>query len=55
MSDAFCRLATGAGFSTRRLYTDSEEVIIEARRPVIVNGIGDLIQMPDLADRTLLV
>jgi hypothetical protein len=39
LSDALCRLATGGGFSTRELYTDSDEVIFDAMRPVILNGI----------------
>jgi hypothetical protein len=55
LSDALCRLATGAGFSKRRLYTDGDEVIVQVRRPVIVNGITDLVRMPDLADRALFV
>ncbi len=55
LSDALCRLATGAGFSKRRLYSDSDEIIVEVRRPVIINGISDLVRMPDLADRALFV
>jgi hypothetical protein len=55
LSDALCRLATGAGFSKRRLYSDSDEIIVEVRRPVIVNGIADLVRMPDLADRAIFV
>ena len=34
LSDALCRLATGGGFSTRELYTDTEEVILDLTRPV---------------------
>jgi hypothetical protein len=30
LSDAFCRLATGGGFSTRELYTDQDEVYLQA-------------------------
>jgi hypothetical protein len=55
MSDAFCRLATGGGFSTRQLYDDSEEVIFDAKRPIILNGIDELATRQDLADRALLV
>jgi energy-coupling factor transporter ATP-binding protein EcfA2 len=55
LSDALCRLATGAGFSKRRLYSDSDEIIVQVRRPVIINGITDLVRMPDLADRALFV
>jgi energy-coupling factor transporter ATP-binding protein EcfA2 len=48
-SDDLCRLATGAGFLTRRLYSDDEMVCLEYKRPAIVNAIdagatrGDLI------------
>jgi hypothetical protein len=55
LSDALCRISTGAGFSKRRLYTDSDEVSVYVRRPVIINGITDLVRMPDLADRALFV
>jgi hypothetical protein len=52
-SDALCRLATGGGFSTRRLYTDSDEVLFQATRPVMVTSITDVDRQPDLADRSL--
>ena len=32
LSDALCRLATGAGMAKRKLYTDLDEVIVEVRR-----------------------
>ena len=54
-SDDLCRLATGGGISTRRLYTDEDEVIFEARRPVVINGIEDIATRPDLLDRSLCV
>jgi|GEM_PF-1219680 hypothetical protein len=54
LSDAFCRLSTGGGFSTRELYTDREEVIFEATRPIILNGIDALTNRQDLADRSLI-
>ncbi len=53
LSDSLCRLATGSGFSTRALYSDWEEVILHAERPVILNGIPDLAARPDLADRCI--
>lgn len=53
MSDALCRLSTGGGFSARRLYTDSDEVLVAVQRPVILNGIDDLASRPDLAQRCL--
>jgi hypothetical protein len=55
LSDALCRLATGGGFSTRELYTDSEEVFFDAMRPVILNGIDHLAERADLADRALIL
>jgi hypothetical protein len=53
LSDAFCRLATGASFGLRQLYTDADEVLFQAARPILLNGIEDVIGRSDLADRTL--
>jgi hypothetical protein len=54
LSDAMCRLSTGGGFSTRELYTDRDEIIFEATRPIILNGIDTLAHRQDLADRSLI-
>jgi hypothetical protein len=51
LSDALCRLATGGSLALRQLYTDDEEVLFQAARPLLVNGIEDVITRPDLADR----
>jgi hypothetical protein len=53
ISDTLCRLATGGGFALRQLYTDQEEVLFDACRPSILNGIEDIVTRPDLADRSL--
>jgi hypothetical protein len=53
LSDTLCRLATGGGFAVRRLYTDQDEVLFDAARPVILNGIEEIVTRPDLADRAL--
>jgi len=53
LSDTFCRLATGGGFSTRELYTDQDEVLFGSKRPIILNGIDDIATRPDLADRAI--
>jgi len=53
LSDAFCRLATGASFGLRQLYTDADEVLFQAARPILLNGIGDVIGRSDLVDRAL--
>ena len=53
LSDALCRLATGGSFAVRRLYTDDEEVLFEAARPILLNGIEEVISRPDLGDRAI--
>jgi hypothetical protein len=53
ISDTICRLATGGGFAVRQLYTDQDEVLFDATRPVILNGIEDIVTRPDLADRAV--
>jgi len=55
LSDALCGVASGSGFASRQLYTDAEEHLTIARRPIILNGIEDVVGRPDLASRTLLV
>lgn len=55
LSDALCRLATGGGFSTRKLYHGREEEIFDAMRPVLLNGIPALTGRPDLASRALVL
>jgi hypothetical protein len=53
LSDALCRLASGGGFAVRQLYTDQDEVLFDAARPVILDGIEDVITRADLADRSI--
>jgi hypothetical protein len=53
ISDTLCRLATGGGFAVRQLYTDQDEILFDAARPVILNGIEEIVTRPDLADRAL--
>jgi hypothetical protein len=55
LSDTLCRLTSGGAFALRRLYTDQHEVLFTAARPVILNGIEDVITRPDLADRAILL
>ena len=43
LSDALCRLASGGSFAVRQLYTDDEEVLFKAARPILLNGIEDVI------------
>ncbi len=55
LSDALCRLSTGGGFSTRELYSDRDETLFDAQRPVILNGIEELAVRGDLLDRSLIL
>lgn len=55
LSDALCRLATGGGLSKRELYTDAEEILLDARRPVLLTAIGEVATASDLLDRCLTV
>src|SRR5690606_12114410 len=48
LSDALCRLSTGGALTKRELYTDADEIILEAVRPVIVTSITDVITRGDL-------
>jgi hypothetical protein len=50
-----CRLSTGGGFSTRELYSDDGEMIFDAMRPQMFNGITDVATRPDLLDRSILI
>ena len=53
LSDTLCRLATGGGFAVRRLYTDQDEVLFDTVRPLILNGITEIVSRPDLMDRAI--
>ena len=54
-SDALCRITTGGGLSRRELYTDDGESILNVKRPVILNGIEEIVTRPDLLSRSILV
>ncbi|MDO8878827.1 MAG: hypothetical protein Q7V40_22335, partial [Pseudolabrys sp.] len=53
LSDALCVLATGGGFATRRLYTDDELFVFAYMRPIMINGIADFANRPDLLERAI--
>lgn len=53
LSDCLCCLSTGGGFGTRELYSDDEEKLFEAKRPIIMNGIEDFAIRSDPSDRAI--
>ena len=55
LSDCLCRLSTGGGFSTRRNYSDDEEKLFDAMRPVLLNGISVGLERADVLDRSLVI
>jgi hypothetical protein len=54
-ADALCRLATGGGFSTRKLRTDDDEVLFSSRLPLILTSIGELATRGDLLERAIVL
>ena len=55
LADSLCRLATGGDIGGRSLYTNDNSAAFAAQRPVLLNGIPDLVSRGDLASRTLFV
>lgn len=55
LSDQICRLSTGGGNSFRELYSDDEETLFFAQRPVVINGIDELATRGDLMDRAVVL
>jgi hypothetical protein len=55
LADALCRLSTGGGFATRRLYSDADELLVDVTRPVVLNGIDNLGLRQDLLDRSVVL
>jgi putative DNA primase/helicase len=56
LSNALCRLSTGGGFGSRKLYTDADEAMFSSKRPVMLNGLSaGIVSRPDLQSRSLFV
>jgi hypothetical protein len=53
LSDALCRLSTGGGLGKRQLYTDADEIVLDAQRPVVLSGITEMATRGDLLDRAI--
>jgi len=53
MQDAFCTLATGGGFATRKFHTNGEENIIDVKRPIVCNSIPSVLTAQDVTDRAI--
>jgi hypothetical protein len=55
LSDGLARISTGAAYASRALYTDQEEVLVRAQKPIALNGITEIVSRADLADRCIFV
>jgi hypothetical protein len=55
LSDALCRLSTGGAYTTRRLYTDSDETVLHAKRPAVITSIEEVVSRSDLLDRSFVL
>jgi len=55
LSDALCRVSTGAAFATRKLHTDSDEALFYFKSPILLNGIGEASTRGDFMERSILL
>jgi hypothetical protein len=55
LSDDLCCVATGGGIAKRTQYTNTDETILQVCRPIIMNGIENIITRPDLLDRSIYI
>ena len=55
LSDTLCGLATGGGFATRQLYSDADEALFDACKPIILTAIEDYVGRADLVDRSVFI
>jgi hypothetical protein len=55
LSDILCRVSSGGGFKTRTLFTNRDQEIFKGKRPIIMNGISEVVKNSDILDRSLLV
>ena len=55
MQDALCLFSTGGGYARRKLYSDADEIVLTAKRPVFINGVAPVVTQQDLVDRTVTI
>jgi|SRR3989344_833604 len=55
ISDTLSRICTGGSLSKRRLWTNSDDFIFNVRHLVVLNGVSQIINKPDLLDRSIII
>lgn len=53
ISDTLCGVATGTSLVNRKMYTDLEDIVIKVQRPVMLNGVTEIVNREDLLDRSI--
>ena len=53
LADLLCMASTGGSISSRQLYTDADQTILNLHVALILNGIHQFVQQQDFAQRTL--
>jgi len=55
MQNQMCTILSGGVSSTRQLYSNDDQVTNRLHNPMIINGIGNVIDREDLLERTILI
>ncbi len=55
ISDVISRICTGGGLSKRKLWTNDDDYIYNFKHLVALNGITQVVNKPDLLDRSLII
>jgi hypothetical protein len=55
LSDELCRISTGGSISKRKHYSNSEQIILKAKRAVLMNGIDGIPDFPDFISRSVII
>jgi hypothetical protein len=51
MSDTLCVASTGGAYTTRRLYSDADQLVLPLHVALVLNGLHAFVDQPDLAQR----
>lgn len=55
LSDMLCGISTGSSFTKRKNYSDTNEIILKAKNPILITGIGDIATREDFLSRCVIL
>ena len=55
LSDMLCKISTGSSHVKRKNYTDADEIILKAKNPILITGIGDIATREDFLSRCIIL